>query len=233
VKVTVRQDPRISFEDQTDENNMESTENNESEDEDDGDYSFKHLPLNRTELSKLHKYPLILRRITQQTGKGRIHRMASLVVVGNGNGLVGYGQGKGESAIRAMDKGYAKAVRNMDYVNRFEQRTVWTEMDTKLGGTHVYLRPRPLGFGLRCNPNIHQIMKAAGIRDISAKVWGSRNPLNVIQATFRMLQAGSAPLGMGDGLGGPGRTLSKGSGARSKDEIERERGRKMFQRSTY
>jgi small subunit ribosomal protein S5 len=194
---------------------------------------LNHLPLSRSEMADLHYYPLFNRRITQQTGKGKIHRQYSLVVVGNGNGLVGYGEGKDEELPRATDKAYAEAVRNMDYVGRFESRTVWTETQTKLGATRVILRPRPLGFGLRCNPNVHQILKAAGIKDCSAKVWGSRNPLNVIKATFRMLQSGNAPLAMGNGIGGKGRKLDKGSGIREKDSVERERGRKMLDLKAY
>lgn len=189
---------------------------------------LNHLPLSRSEMANLHYYPLFTRRITLQTGKGKIHRQYSLVVVGNGNGLVGYGEGKDEELPRATDKAYAEAVRNMDYVERFENRTVWTETQTKLGATRIILRPRPLGFGLRCNPNIHQVLKAAGIKDCSAKVWGSRNPLNVIKATFRMLQSGNAPLAFGDGVGGRGRKLDKGSGIRGKDSVERERGRRML-----
>ena len=137
---------------------------------DDEDYSIlNHLPLSRSEMAELHYYPLFTRRITQQTGKGKIHRQYSLVVVGNGNGLVGYGEGKDEELPRATDKAYAEAVRNMDYVERFENRTVWTETQTKLGATRVILRPRPLGFGLRCNPNVHQVLKAARIKDYSVK----------------------------------------------------------------
>jgi len=194
---------------------------------------LNHLPLSRSEMADLHYYPLFTRRITQQTGKGKIHRQYSLVVVGNGNGLVGYGEGKDEELPRATDKAFAEAVRNMDYVERFENRTVWTETQTKLGATRVILRPRPLGFGLRCNPNVHQVLKAAGIKDCSGKVWGSRNPLNVIKATFRLLQSGNAPLAMGDGIGGKGRKLDKGSGIRGKDSVERERGRKMLDLKAY
>jgi small subunit ribosomal protein S5 len=166
--------------------------------------------------------------VTQQTGKGKIHRRGVLVVVGNGDGLVGYGEAKHDDAARATNRAFAMAVRNMDYVDRFEGRTIWTEMSSKLGATRIILRPRPVGFGLHCNPNIHQVLKAAGVKDISAKVWGSRNPLNVIKLLFRMLHAGNAPLAMGNGIGGPGRKLDKGSGVRGKQEIERERGRKLL-----
>jgi len=194
---------------------------------------LSNLPLSSAEMRDLHYYPIFTRRITQQTGKGKIHRQYSLVVVGNGNGLVGYGEGKDDELPRATEKAYAQAVRNMDYVERFEQRTLWTDMDTKFGATRVILRPRPLGFGLRCNPNIHQVLKAAGIKDVSAKVWGSRNPLNVIKATFRMLQAGNAPQSMGNGIGGRARKLDRGSGVRGKGDVERERGRKMVDLRTY
>ena len=235
-KVTVRNETPIfkaAAEAEAAESGEQPAEAQETNTEEEGYSVLDHLPLSRSEMSNLHYYPLFTRRITQQTGKGKIHRQYSLVVVGNGNGLVGYGEGKDEELPRATDKAYAEAVRNMDYVERFENRTVWTETESKLGATRVILRPRPLGFGLRCNPNIHQVLKAAGIKDCSAKVWGSRNPLNVIKATFRMLQSGNVPLAMGDGIGGKVRKLDKGSGIRGKDSVERERGRKMLDLKAY
>lgn len=218
-------------------NEAEMAEENEQEEEDadeEGEVDpLAHLPLIREELDKLYKFQLISRRITQQTGKGKIHRQYALVVVGNGDGLVGYGEGKDEELPRASDKAFAAAVRNMDHVERFEKRTLWTDMETKLGSTHIILRPRPVGFGLRCNPNVHQVLKAAGIKDASAKVWGSRNPLNVIKALFRVLQGGNAPLAMGDGFGGKAKKLDKGSGLRNKSAVERDRGRKLVDLRTY
>ena len=185
------------------------------------------------ELRALHVYPLIVRRVTQQTGKGKIPSMYVLVVVGNGNGLVGYGEAKDDEMPVARDKAYAKALRNLDYVERFEDRTLWTDVEAKFGATRIILRPRPVGFGLHCNPNVHQVLKAAGIKDASAKVWGSRNPLSVIKTLFRMLHAGNAPLAMGDGVGGGARRLDKGSGLRSKDAVERDRGRKLMDLRIY
>lgn len=185
------------------------------------------------ELRNLHVYPLIVRRVTQQTGKGKIHSMYVLVVVGNGDGLVGYGEAKDDEMPVARDKAYAKALRNLDYVERFESRTLWTDVEAKFGATRIILRPRPVGFGLHCNPNVHQVLKAAGIKDASAKVWGSRNPLSVIKTLFRMLHAGNAPIAMGDGVGGGARRLDKGSGLRGKDAVERDRGRKLVDLRTY
>ncbi|TFK25264.1 37S ribosomal protein S5 [Coprinopsis marcescibilis] len=175
----------------------------------------------------LHQSVLIRRGVIQQTGKGKIRRVAYTVLLGNANGLVGIGEGKHANSMVALKSARLAAVRNMDWVERFEKRTVWTEMHAKLGGTELIIRPRPVGFGLRCNPYLHQILRAAGFKDISAKVWGSRNKLNVIKAAMRLLQAGHAPTGMGDGLGGPGKKLSKGSGLIGKQELERARGRKL------
>jgi len=234
-RVVVRNDPSLFAADASDAKDGSKQEREEGEEEDEvpekenGDNDHAPiLPLSRRELDKLHRFPLITRRVTQQTGKGKIHRRGVLVVVGNGDGLVGYGEAKHDDATRATNRAFAMAVRNMDYVDRFEGRTTWTEMSSKLGATRIILRPRPVGFGLHCNPNIHQVLKAAGIKDISAKVWGSRNPLNVIKLLFRMLHAGNAPLAMGNGIGGPGRKLDKGSGVRGKQEIELERGRKLL-----
>ncbi|KAL4071403.1 hypothetical protein V8B97DRAFT_465141 [Scleroderma yunnanense] len=169
----------------------------------------------------------------EERRKGKIPSMYVLVVVGNGNGLVGYGEAKDDEVPVARDKAYAKALRNLDYVERFENRTLWTDVEAKFGATRIILRPRPVGFGLHCNPNVHQVLKAAGIKDASAKVWGSRNPLSVIKTLFRMLHAGNAPLAMGDGIGGGARRLDKGSGLRSKDAVERDRGRKLVDLRTY
>jgi len=235
-RVVVRNDPPLFAADAA-EDIDESVEDKQEAEEEEGlpeweegedDEHAPILPLSRQELEKLHRFPLIRRRVTQQTGKGKIHRHGVLVVVGNGNGLVGYGEAKHDDPSRATTRAFATGVRNMDYVDRFEGRTIWTEMSSKLGATRIILRPRPVGFGLHCNPNVHQVLKAAGIKDISAKVWGSRNPLNVIKLLFRMLHAGNAPLAMGNGIGGPGRKLDKGSGVRGKQEIERERGRKLI-----
>lgn len=187
-----------------------------------------HLPLSAAERNALYQFPLYGRRITKQSGKGKIHRMHQLIVVGNGDGLVGYGEGKDLlDPAKAKDKALVQAIRSMDYVERFEKRTIFGEMSTKMGSTKIILRQRPVGFGLQCNPRIHQVLKAAGIKDVSAKVWGSRNPINVIKALFRILHSGNQPAYMGDGVGGKGRRTFKGEPIQSREAVERSRGRRM------
>lgn len=227
-KVIVRNDPSYMVIDKELNDSIKNEGNAKDEDKDP-----RILIKRKLRDLNLHIYPLLSRRVTQQTGKGKRHRLYQLTVVGNGDGLVGYGEGKHEEMSVAKDKAITEAVRNMDSVSRFEQRTIWTNMDIKLGATRILMRPRPVGFGLHCNPNIHQVLKAAGIKDVSAKVWGSRNPINVIKATCMLIQSGNAPLAMGDGVGGKGRRLDVGSGMRSKESVERDRGRKLLDGRTW
>jgi len=103
-----------------------------------------------------HVYPIINKRVVQQTGKGKIASQYVGVIVGNGNGLVGYGSAKGDGG-EALKKATEQAMRSADAVERFEGRTIWTEMKIKFGSTQIVLRPRPRGFGLACNPYLHQV----------------------------------------------------------------------------
>ena len=187
---------------------------------------FLHIP--SSELQKLYRASVI-RFVKQQTGKGKVERYAILVAVGNGRGLLGLGgEGKGPDFPTALCKAFPQAVRNMDCIERFEDRTVWTEMESKFGATRIIVRPRPVGFGLACNPIIHEVFKVAGIKDASAKVWGSRNQYQVMKAIVRMLLPGREPTLMGNGLGRRGRTMEKGREMRSAMEIERDRGRRII-----
>jgi len=183
--------------------------------------------------NSLHRFPLVVKRVVQQTGKGKIPSMYALVVVGNGRGLVGYGQGKGDGAMKAVDKAYNDALKRMDTVDLFENRTIWTNIDIKLGATRIVMRPRPVGFGLAVNPYLHQVCKAAGIKDLSAKVYGSRNGMQIIKAAMMVFHGGSAPQGLGDGVGGKGSREEAKEGMRSRDVIERERGRKLIEGSGW
>ncbi|KAF8501937.1 ribosomal protein S5 domain 2-type protein [Gautieria morchelliformis] len=179
------------------------------------------------------RFPLYTRRVVQQSGKGKIYTQYAMIVVGNGRGLVGLGEGKAQYQPHAAERAFAQAVRNMDWVERFEERTLWGEVSTKLGAVKVVMRPRPVGFGLMCAPGVHQVMKAAGVRDVSVKVWGSRNKMGVVKAVVRALQSGSAMVGMGDGVGGEARRMEAGAGLRGKAAVERERGRRILDARTW
>jgi len=101
--------------------------------------------LSLVEIRNLHRYPLIVKRVVNMTSKGKQPSMYALVVVGNGDGLVGLGEGNDESAAKATQKGFAQAVRSMDAVERREGRTVWGSFEGKFGTCRIQMRSRPPG----------------------------------------------------------------------------------------
>ncbi|PWN37522.1 uncharacterized protein FA14DRAFT_15133 [Meira miltonrushii] len=208
---------------------IQSGGDGDGDDIDSAAYLSSVTPLSKGEVNGIHRHLLKIRRVTQQTGKGRFSRMSALVVAGNGRGMVGYGDGKDINVGNAARKAFHAAVKNMDYVERFNGHTIPAEVTGKWSSTRVTLRPRPHGFGLRVPPVIHAIARSAGITDMSAAILGSTNPINVAKATLALLWGGSAPQGLGDGIGGPMRRVDRGVGMRTVQDIELARGRRLRQ----
>jgi small subunit ribosomal protein S5 len=206
---------------------IQSGDSSSGDDIDSGAYLQSITPLSAQEVNGLHRHLLKMRRVVQQTGKGRFARMAAVVVTGNGRGMVGYGEGKDVNAAAGVRKAFHAAVKTMDFVERHNGHTIPAEVSGKWSATKVFLRPRPPGFGLHVPPVIHAIARCAGITDLSASIIGSTNPLNVAKATLSILWGGSAPQGMGDGIGGGMRRADKGVGARSIRDLEMARGRRL------
>ncbi|GAA5884090.1 hypothetical protein JCM16303_005911 [Sporobolomyces ruberrimus] len=195
------------------------------------DDSVSHLAqlthLSPGEIRGLYRFPLIVKRVVTMKSKGKMPSMYSLVVVGNGKGLVGVGEGKDDTANKAVQKAFNQAVRSMDYVERYEDRTVSGTMKSNFGTCKIEMRSRPPGFGLRVNPYIHQVAKAAGISDLSAKVYGSRNGTRVIKLAVSMLHGGSNPIDMGGfGKEKGQRRNKKTSGMETAEAVGRARGRR-------
>ncbi|SJX62764.1 related to MRPS5-mitochondrial ribosomal protein, small subunit [Sporisorium reilianum f. sp. reilianum] len=190
-------------------------------------------PLSAREVRDLHRHAIVLKRVVHMTTKGKDASMYALVIAGNGNGLVGYGEGKDTDASKASRKAFHQAVKNLDSVAIHKgsdgSRTLETQLDAKWGASRVVLRPRPAGFGLRVPPVIHAICRSVGITDLSASIYGSTNPINVVKAALQILWGGAAPLGMGDGVDGQMRRKDKGRGMRGRLDIERSRGRRIAQ----
>ena len=142
------------------------------------------------DIRSLIQRPLVLRRVVNQTRKGKQASYYSLAVVGNGDGMIGFGEGKHGEAGIATRKAITQAVKAMQYIPRYQDRTIHGEVDFKFHAVQLKLRSRPPGFGIRANHFIHEICRCAGIADLSAKVWGSRTGMNVIKATFGALADG-------------------------------------------
>lgn len=97
------------------------------------------------EINDLHRHAIVVKRVIRMSGKGKMSRMSALVVVGDGKGMVGFGEAKDPNAGKAGRKAFQQGVKNMDYVKRYENRTVETEIEGKWSATRVILRPRPAG----------------------------------------------------------------------------------------
>lgn len=135
----------------------------------------------------LYRKVLLLRKVVKMTEGGKKYSTSALTVVGNGKGCVAIGEAKAAEARDAIVKAVELATRRMEPVDRFENRTIWSNVSVKFNATHVILRTAPPGYGIRTNPHIHEICKCVGIRDLSAKVRGSTNPINVVKATLLAL----------------------------------------------
>lgn len=139
-------------------------------------------------IEKLYVRPIIMKRVSCQTGKGKIANFFVLTVAGDGNGTIGLGIGKSRELVRmAAKKAHWNAVKNLTPIPRYEDRTILGEIEYKYHAVKLFIKSAPIGFGLRVNPNIFEICQAAGIKDLRGKIYKSRNPLLVCQGFVEAL----------------------------------------------
>ena len=131
-------------------------------------------------------------RITKVVKGGRNMRFAALVVVGDGNGSVGIGTGKATEVPEAIKKAEQIARRNMVKVSLGES-TIPHEVIGKFGKSVVMLMPAPEGRGVIAGSSVRAVVELAGIKNITTKSYGSRNPINTVKATFEGLKALRSP----------------------------------------
>ncbi|MFN3950996.1 MAG: 30S ribosomal protein S5 [Thermaurantimonas sp.] len=125
-------------------------------------------------------------RVTKVTKGGRHFRFSAIVVVGNENGVAGYGLGKSNDVSEAIAKGVEDAKKNLVKIP-IVNHTVPHEQEAKYGGSRVFLRPASHGTGVIAGGAMRAVLESFGIHDVLAKSKGSSNPHNVVKATFRAL----------------------------------------------
>ncbi|CAG8432676.1 5658_t:CDS:2 [Diversispora eburnea] len=160
---------------------------------DDSDLLSSITGLTPNEIRDLQKKALVIKQVKNMTRKGRNTTMYALVVVGNGNGVAGFGEGKHDEAPTAIKKATNKAIKNLRYIERYDDRTIYHDIEYKFHGTVIKFWARPPGFGIKTNHYIHEICKCIGMQDIACKIYGSRNGMNVIKCTFLALESQRLP----------------------------------------
>jgi small subunit ribosomal protein S5 len=114
---------------------------------------------------------------------GRRFSFSALVVVGDGNGVVGYGFGKAKEVPMAVEKAVKDAKKKLMRVP-LVARTVPHPVKGYYGATRVYLAPAAPGTGVTAGPSVRAVLEVSGVHDILTKTYGSTNPVNVVRATM-------------------------------------------------
>ncbi len=127
-----------------------------------------------------------IQRVTKVTKGGRTFSFSAIVVVGNEQGVVGYGLGKAKEVTSAISKGIDDAKKNLIKVP-IMNGTLPHEQEGKYSGARVFLKPAAPGTGVIAGGAMRAVLESVGIKDVLAKSKGSSNPHSVVKATINAL----------------------------------------------
>jgi small subunit ribosomal protein S5 len=134
-----------------------------------------------------------INRVAKVVKGGRRFGFASLVIVGDGKGKVGFGKGKAKEVMESKQKASKDAKKNMIRIPLREGRTLHHDVKGHFGSGRVILRAAPPGTGIIAGGPMRAIFEALGVQDVVAKSVGTSNPYNMVRATFEALLSIQSP----------------------------------------
>jgi small subunit ribosomal protein S5 len=131
-------------------------------------------------------------RVAKVVKGGRQFGFTAITVVGNGQGKIGMGYGKAKEVPLAIQKAMQAARKNLHQV-ALNKETIYYEVNGKHGASKVYMQPAADGTGIIAGGAMRAVCECVGIRNILAKSYGSRNPINLVRATINALDSMRSP----------------------------------------
>src|SRR5690606_29716308 len=135
---------------------------------------------------------IAVNRVSKTVKGGRQFTFTALTVVGDGDGKVGFGYGKAREVPVAIQKSMEYARKGMLTVD-LNNGTLWHPVKARHGAARVFMQPASEGTGVIAGGAMRAILEAVGVKNVLAKAVGSRNPINLVRATLKGLEAMQSP----------------------------------------
>ncbi|MCC5854691.1 MAG: 30S ribosomal protein S5 [Idiomarina sp.] len=147
---------------------------------------------NEAQNGELVEKLITVNRVSKVVKGGRIFSFTALTVVGDGQGKVGFGYGKAREVPAAIQKAMEKARRNMVTV-QLTNGTLQHPVKGRHSGSSVFMQPASEGTGIIAGGAMRAVLEVAGVHNVLSKAYGSTNPINVVRATVKALEAMKSP----------------------------------------